>query len=367
VDVARTRPEQRYALDINDPQPLASLEEIWALTAQMATVGIFLLLLVTALYFSRAILLPVVTALLVGTTFAPLVKRANARGISPWITSVTVVVLMLVAAGIGITLVAAPISEWIGRAPEIGANIKEKLYVLDRPLASLRELQKVVMPSAGPPVAVETSQISVVTPVVAFVTPAVAQMVVFIGCLVFFLAAQVDVRRYMASLFASREAKLRYIRIANDIEYNLASYVGVVTVINLCLGIATALGAWAFGFSTPVILGILAMVLNYIPYIGPACMAFALFGIGLVTFPTLGYALLPVAAFVTLTTLEGHFITPTILGRRLTLNPLAVFLALAFLTWLWGPMGAFLAVPLLIVALVIVGHVMPSDDIKLPG
>jgi predicted PurR-regulated permease PerM len=89
--------------------------------------------------------------------------------------------------------------------------------------------------------------------------------------------------------------------------------------------------------------------------------------IGLVTFPTLGYALLPVAAFVTLTTLEGHFITPTILGRRLTLNPLAVFLALAFWTWLWGPMGAFLAVPLLIVGLVIVGHVLPSDDIKLPG
>jgi hypothetical protein len=109
------------------------------------------------------------------------------------------------------------------------------------------------------------------------------------------------------------------------------------------------------------------MVLNYIPYIGPACMALMLLAVGLVTFPTLGYALLPPAAFVALTTLEGHIITPTVLGRSLTLNPLAVFLALAFWTWMWGPMGAFLAVPLLIVALVIVSHVFPSDDVKLPG
>jgi predicted PurR-regulated permease PerM len=96
-------------------------------------------------------------------------------------------------------------------------------------------------------------------------------------------------------------------------------------------------------------------------------MAIMLLAVGLVTFPTLGYALLPPAAFVALTTLEGHFVTPTILGQRLTLNPLAVFLALAFWTWLWGAMGAFLAVPLLIVALVIFDHLFPSDDIKLPG
>jgi predicted PurR-regulated permease PerM len=101
--------------------------------------------------------------------------------------------------------------------------------------------------------------------------------------------------------------------------------------------------------------------------VGPAVMALVLLGVGLVTFPTLGYAMLPPASFVVLTTLEGHLITPTILGRRLTLNPLAIFLALAFWTWLWGPMGAFLAVPLSIIALVISNHLFPSDDAKLPG
>jgi predicted PurR-regulated permease PerM len=185
--------------------------------------------------------------------------------------------------------------------------------------------------------------------------------------LIFFLATQMDFRKYAVSFFASRDAKLRFIRIANDIEQNLASYVAVVTVINFALGVVVAAGAWLFGFPNPLLFGVLAMVLNYIPYVGPACIAFILFAVGLVTFPSLTYALVPPAAFVALTTLEGHIITPTILGRRLTLNPLAVLLALAFWTWLWGPMGAFLAVPLTIVSLVTSNHLFPAEDIKLPG
>ena len=109
------------------------------------------------------------------------------------------------------------------------------------------------------------------------------------------------------------------------------------------------------------------MLLNYLPYVGPACMAIILFAVGLVTFPALGQALIAPASLIVLTTLEGHLITPAVLGRRLTLDPLAVFLAIAFWSWLWGPMGAFLAVPLLIVALVTLSHLLPSNEGKLPG
>jgi predicted PurR-regulated permease PerM len=92
-----------------------------------------------------------------------------------------------------------------------------------------------------------------------------------------------------------------------------------------------------------------------------------LFAVGLVTFPSLGYALIPPAAFVGVATLEGQFITPAVLGHRLTLNPLAVLLALAFWAWMWGPIGAFLAVPLLIVGLVTLHHLFPPEEDKLPG
>jgi predicted PurR-regulated permease PerM len=233
-------------------------------------------------------------------------------------------------------------------------------------LAALRELQEVLLPSAGNAVAVEPSQLGIVTPVVAFVTPAVIQITLFFVTLIFFLATQMDFRRYMVSFFTSRDAKLRFLRISNDIEDHLASYVATVTMINFGLGVVVAIGAWLFGFPSPLILGLVAMVLNYIPYIGAACTTVILLGVGLVTFPSLGYALVPPAAFVALATIEGQFITPTVLGHRLTLNPLAVLLAIAFWAWLWGPMGAFLAVPLTIVILVTMTHLFPPDESKLP-
>jgi predicted PurR-regulated permease PerM len=239
--------------------------------------------------------------------------------------------------------------------------------VLEPPLAALRQLRDVVLPTGGESVAVEPSQLGLVTPVITFVTPAAIQLTLFFVTLVFFLATQMDFRRYMVSFFSSRDAKLRFIRISNDLEDYLASYVATVTAINFCLGVAVAISAWLFGFPSPIIFGILAMVLNYMPYIGAACMTLILFAVGLVTFPSFGFALIPPAAFVGLATLEGQFITPAVLGHRLTLNPLAVLLALAFWAWMWGPIGAFLAVPLLIVGLVTLHHLFPPEEDKLPG
>jgi predicted PurR-regulated permease PerM len=230
----------------------------------------------------------------------------------------------------------------------------------------LRELQEVLRPSAVNQVAIEPSQWGVVTPVIAAVTPAVVEITLFFVTLIFFLATQMDFRRYTVSFFATRNAKLRFIRITNDLESYLASYVAVVTVINFGLGVVVAIGAWLFGLPNPILFGMLAMALNYIPYIGAACMTLILLGVGLVSFPSLTFALVPAAAFVAVATIEGQFITPTVLGRSLTLNPLVVLLALAFWAWLWGPMGAFLAVPLTIVALVVLHHLFPPDEDKLP-
>jgi predicted PurR-regulated permease PerM len=273
--------------------------------------------------------------------------------------------MLIVVAAIAVTLLAGPVTELIGKAPEIGAAVKQKLYVLDRPLAALRELQQLFLPSHGDTVAVEPS-LSMVTPVISVVTPAVVEVTLFFVTLVFFLATQFDFRRYMASFFTSRNAKLRFIRITNDLEEHLGSYVAIVSVINFGLGVVVAIGAWLFGLPSPIMFGIMAALLNYVPYIGAACVTLVLLGVGLVTFPSLGYAFVPPAAFVAVATIEGQFITPTVLGHRLTLNPLVVILALAFWSWLWGPMGAFLAVPLTIVGLVILHHLFPPEESKLP-
>jgi predicted PurR-regulated permease PerM len=367
MELPRARRDQRDEPAAQEPELPGSAEDVWASAAQLATVGIFVLLLTACIYLGRPVLLPVSAAMIIGTTLAPIVKLGARHRVSPWVTAVGLGVVLLACAATVATLLAAPVSQWIAKAPEIGASIKEKLYVLNRPLAALRDLSNILMPGSGPTVAVEPSQWGIVPPVVAFVTPTAIQLTLFFVTLIFFLATQMDSRRYMVSFFTTRDAKLRSIRIANEIEEYLGSYVATVTVINVMLGVAVGVGAWLFGLPNPFILGTLATLLNYMPYVGAACLTAILFGVGLVTFPSLAYALIPPAAFVGLATLEGQFITPSVLGHRLTLNPLVVLLALAFWAWLWGPMGAFLAVPFTIVGMVILSHLFPPDESKLPG
>jgi predicted PurR-regulated permease PerM len=362
LDYIRASRERRFALDINDPQPLVNAQGLWQSAGRAATIGIFLLLLGGVLYVGRSILLPVFAAAVMAMTVAPLVRLAQKRGISPWITALAIVACALAALGIAAMELAGPVSEWIARAPEIGATIKQRLSVLDAPLAALHELERTLFggnnTTSSPP--------NIVLPAVAFVTPAAGELLLFFGSMIFFLVGQSSFRSHFIAVFSARDAKLRALKILNDIEHNLAGYLTVVTMINAAIGAIVAVGTWVLGFPSPVIFGVVAAVLNYVPYVGPAVMVVALFGVGLITFPSLGDALIAPLAFVVLTTTEGHFITPTIVGRRLTLNPLLVFLALAFWTWMWGPIGAFLAVPLSIVGLVIVNHLLPTADGRLP-
>jgi predicted PurR-regulated permease PerM len=364
VEYIRVSREARHPLIISDPQPVASVHGLWASAGQAANIGIFLLLLGGFFYIGRAILLPILIAAVVALTLAPLVKAAKRHGISPWITGILIVALGVGALALAATAVAGPVSQWIGRAPEIGASIKEKLAVFEPPLAALRELETTLFGSGAAPQA--PAPPNVVLPVVAFLTPAAGELLLFFATLLFFLVGEIELRAHLVSMFANHDAKLRFLRIMNDIEKNLAGYLAVVTIINAVLGTIVALGAWLVGLPNPAIFGVLAAVLNYVPYVGPAIMVVALFGVGLVTFPSLGHALLAPAGLIALTTAEGHFITPTIIGRRTALNPLLVILGLAFWTWMWGPIGAFLAVPLSIVGLVISNHLFPAEEVKLP-
>jgi predicted PurR-regulated permease PerM len=366
VEFLRAQREKRFALLVNDPQPVEDVAGVWTSAAQMATIGIFVLLLLVCLYFSRALLVPILTAVIIAITFGPLVNKAADHGIPRWVTSLVLVGTIMGVAALGITLLANPLTEWIARAPEVGATIRQKLHVFDAPLAAVRELQSSLTSTNANQVKVESGLAEWVTPAIAILTPAATQAVVFVVTLIFFSIGQLQFRNVIISLLPSRDAKLRYLKIVNDVGRNLAGYLTVVTLINVALGVVVALGAWLLGFPDPVFFGLLAAILNYIPYIGPAIMVAVLFTVGLVVFPTVGDASIAPLAFVALATLEGMILTPTIVGRHLTLNPLAVFLAVAFWAWLWGPFGAFLAVPLSIVGLVTMNHLFPDENPALP-
>jgi predicted PurR-regulated permease PerM len=354
---------------LTDVHPLPDIPAVWRVGAMVATQIMGILALIAALYFGRSILLPVAAGIIVGITLVPAVKAGSRFGFPPALSATMVVMLAAVVIGLLLTFFAAPLTEWIGRAPEIGAAVQEKLHVFDYPLAVLRDIKAAIMPAgaSGPTVAVEQNPAEMVGAALVVITPALSQFVVFLGTLIFFLATSNTLRQKLVVAFVTRDGRLRMLRIWNDIEQNLVSYVGVVTVINVALGAATAAMLYLIGFPNPVTFGLLTAVLNYIPYLGPAIVAAVLFGVGVVAMPSLLHAALAPALFVAIATVEGHFLTPSIVGRRLTLSPFLVFLALAFWTWLWGPVGAFLAVPLVIVSYVVFGHLWPEDEGTLPG
>jgi predicted PurR-regulated permease PerM len=354
---------------LTDVKPLPDIPALWRMGAVVATQIMGVLALIAALYFGRSILLPVVAGIVVGITLTPVVKLGKRFNIPMPVSTVLVVFLVVGIIGLVLTFFAAPLTEWIARAPEIGAAVKEKLRVFDYPLLVFHDIKNAIMPAGatGSTVAVEQNPAEMVGAALVVITPALGQFVVFFGTLIFFLATNNTLRQKLVVAFVTRDGRLRMLRIWNDIEENLIGYVGVVTLINVGLGAVTAVMLYLIGFPNPLTFGLLTVVLNYVPYLGPAIVALVLFGVGVVAMPSLLQAALAPALFVAIATAEGHFITPSIVGRRLTLSPFLVFLALAFWTWLWGPVGAFLAVPLVIVSYVVFGHLWPEQESSLPG
>jgi len=362
AEISRASRRERAVLEVNDPQPIAEVSRVWRTTSQVATIGIFVIMLIAALEFARPLLLPLVSAFVVTMMLGPLSARAERTGIPSLLTAI-VLWLLVIAVFYGvIVLLAGPAVDWVGKAPEIGKSLQDKLRVLDRPLAMMQDLRKALLPGDQGHAGLGLDIAAFVQPVFSIVTPAIGEVFIFFGALFFMLIGRTRLRRVAVALFEDREARLRTLKIMNDIEHNLTGYLSMVAIINFAVGVAGGLIAWGVGLPDPVAWAVLGFILNFLPYIGALMMEASLFLVGLVTFPTLTQALVAPLLFVVFATLEGHFITPSLIGRRLTLNPLTVFLSLVFWSWLWGPVGAFLAVPLLIMGLVAVSHLFPSEE-----
>lgn len=175
------RRETGDPLVIGDPQPVDDVQNVWTSIGWAAIIGIFLILFGAFLYIGRVILLPTFAAAVISLTLAPVIEAGRRRGIPPWISSVLIVLLCLGALSLAAMALAGPVSEWIGRAPEIGATIKQKFAVFEQPLSSLRQLETVLVgnDNVTPPPAV-ASPSTVVFPVLAFLTPTVAELVLFL-------------------------------------------------------------------------------------------------------------------------------------------------------------------------------------------
>jgi predicted PurR-regulated permease PerM len=331
-----------------------------------ALVGLLAISIIAVLFLAKAFLLPVVMAFVVGTMLSPAANLLERYRMPRSVAAVLIVGTLGSAIAFLVGLIASPVLDWSTRLPELAARLKDRLHVFDYPLALWGQLQHFLggtdFLSSWPMPSMDWLR-----PTFEFLTPTFTEFLLFFATLVLFVASWRDLRRALILTFTDHQARLQTLRILNEIETQLGHYLLTVTMINTGVGIATTFVCMLTGMPSPAGLGALAGALNFIPIIGPIATFAVLMTVGIISFPTLGDGLLASLAFACIAFLEGHFITPTIIGRRLALNALAVFLALAFWTWLWGPMGAFLASPLLIVGLVLKEHLMQDNSPQLPG
>ena len=323
-----------------------------------ALTALLVICVIAVLYAAKAFFLPVVMAFVVGTMLSPAARLLERYSIPRALAAVLIVVAVGALAAFILGLISSPLVEWSSRLPEVAARLKDKLHVLDRSLALWRDLQSLVGASdALSPF--QMPKFDWVQPTIEFLSPTFTEFLLFVATLILFIASWKDLRRTLIMTFPDHEARLRTLRILNEIEVHLGSYLLTVTLINSGVGILTGIVCAIVHMPNPAGLGALAATLNFIPIIGPVAMFAILAGVGIIALPTLSAAIVAPLAFCGIAFLEGHFVTPTIIGRRLALNALAVFLALAFWTWLWGPMGAFLSSPLLIVGLILKDNLVP--------
>lgn len=330
-----------------------------------ALVALLIICVVAVLYVAKAFFLPITMAFIIGTMLSPAASLMERYRIPRAVAAVWIVITVGATVTFMLGLIASPVMEWSNNLPELGARLKEKAHLFDRPLVLWQELQS-MLGGSDTLATFQMPKFDWVQPTLEFLSPTFTEFLLFIPTLILFIASWRELRRAMIMNFGDRPVRLRTMRILNEIEEHLGNYLLMVTMINVGVGIITGIICMATGMPNPAGLGAMAATLNYIPIIGPIATFAILVVVGLVSFPTIGAGLLAPVAFAAVTFLEGHFITPTIVGRRLALNALAVFIALAFWTWLWGPMGAFLSSPLLIVALIVKEHLMPVNSPQLP-
>jgi predicted PurR-regulated permease PerM len=328
---------------------------------RVATTGLFLIALVGLIYFARDFLLPVVLAFLFALTLSPVVRFLQKRGVPPTLSALALVIILIGGFGAGAFFLSEPVSNWVDTAPEIGRKIQEKLKVLKTPVEAVVAASDQVAKMAE---GVSSSQVqSVVVQQPGILSKAADNLVgglsiaaITFVLLLFLLASGTLFYEKMIGVLPTLSDKKRALTIAYDVERDVSHYLLSITVINIGFGIFIASSMMLTGMPNPVLWGVAASLLNFIPY---KC---ALAGIGmvglvaLISFDSVGYALVPPLLYLAAAVVEGQFITPIVLGRRLELNSVAIFIFVALWSWLWGIVGTIIAVPLLVSVKVFCDH-----------
>jgi len=319
---------------------------------------LLLLAVLTVLFLARELILPVVAALILSLVFLPLVRGLKKIFIPAPLGAALVVLSLLAALVAGVYNLAEPASEWLNKTPQSLREIDSKLRSITGSVHTVAtataQVQDITEKLAnGGEVKKKPREVIVKEPTIAGAffygardfTVSTTSMLV----LLYFLLASGDLfLRKTIAVTQKFSDKKRAVDIAQQVEVAVSRYLFTVAFINIALGCAVTAAMYMLGVPNPVLWGVMVGTLNFIPYIGDIISFTVLTVVGLLTFDQLWQSLMVPGVFYLLTAIEGYLITPIIVSRRLSLNPVVIILSVLFWGWMWGVPGALLAVPILV-------------------
>jgi predicted PurR-regulated permease PerM len=336
-------------------------------TPHFVLTGLFVLAIFYTLYLARSFLLPVALALLLAVVLSPAVAALKNLRIPEWLGSIVVVGALVSAVAYGAALLVGPANRWLEEAPETLREVEKKIRGVKRSVEEMRKATEKIGEVAAigdqkkAPIAVQSQSLlgRFFVTTQEFLLAAASTIV-----LLYFLLASGDMfLRKLAHVMPTFSDRKRAVEVARNIQSEMARYLFTITCINAGLGVATGFAMYFLGMPTPALWGVMVAVFNFVPYLGALTSLTVLTLVAILSFDEITQALLVPVTFFSFAVVEGQFLTPIITGRSLTINPVAIFLSMLFWGWLWGIIGALMAMPILVMFKIICDHVEPLAPI----
>jgi predicted PurR-regulated permease PerM len=324
--------------------------------------GLFLFAALTAAYVAAEVILPVVLAMVLTLLLLPGMRLLTRLHV-PRSLSALILILAALAGILALgAAVSGPAKTWAGRLPDGVPLIEEKLRFLSQPIQTASEfLQKADrMGQQGSP---SNGGLGLTESLFRGTQHFASGLFETILVLFFFLVSGDTFLRRLVEILPRFKDKRQAVDLSQQIEDNISAYLVTITLMNAAVGVGTALVMWVCGVGDPVLWGVIAFFLNYLPIMGPLLGVLLFVFVGLLETPTLWQSLVPAGLYFLIHILEGETITPMLLARRFTLNPVLVIISLIFWFWMWGVPGAILSVPMLAITKIVCDGVKPLNAI----
>lgn len=338
----------------------------------MLLAGIFVLLLFYALFLTGEIVVPIIMALLLKMVLQPAMDVLVGWRLPRVVAAIVIVGALLAGlSGLGL-LLSGPAATWVSKAPASLAKLELRLAGLTSMARDFQkashDVEKIGADAAEASVSVKGSPIS--SFLFSGTRALTAGLLIIVVLLFFLLVSGNSFLRRIVEILPTLKDKKRAVDISYEIQRTVSYYLGTVSLMNAGVGVLTGFAAYFCGLDDPILWGSLAFMLNFVPFIGPLVGIGVLALAGLISFDSIWLGLLPAGIYLLIHFVEGEAITPALLARQLTLNPVVVIIALVFWYWMWGVAGALLAVPMLatfkiicdrVESLMAIGHFLGSE------